>query len=780
MNLKYQQYLLRIKYQYIILIFFSGFILNSCNTTKLVRNNELLLKKTKIEGLKHLSSDEITPYIKQKPNRTTAFVFPFHLWIYNISHEIDSKKKPKKWKKWLGIYKMGEIIGEPPVILDSLSTQKSKQRIQQFLKNKGYYFSEITDSVSQKNKKATLIYNIKEGKAYKISTVQYQITNPLIKKYILQDSSRSLLKKGTLLDVDILQKERERITLLLKTYGYFKFSKEFIYFNIDTAFKKNSAKLYLNFAETADSSIYKQYRINNIYYYQDFEPKEYLKDKKQYLTNFDTVLYKNNYFLSKKEAFINKKIIKNSSYLKKEALYNSKDINNTFRKLSSLRTFKLINIRYNELSDSSKINVLVQMTPFNKHNYTVEVEGTNSSGNLGAGGRISYQHKSLFGGAEILNISLYGRLETQHNFVQEQNNISFNTQEIGLTASLHFPRFLVPFKADRFIKKNIPRTALEFDVNYKDRPEYARSIYNGSFGYYWKNQNTFFHQLKILDISAIKVFNLDPDYYHLIKNTYLEKSFENHLVEAINYRLLYTKKENSHKRNYFSLMTFFESAGNLLQKYSQIVNAQKEGDSYLFLNNIFSQYWKTEIDFRFYHILPRKTDKLVYRAYMGIAIPYGNVNAMPYVKQFFAGGANSLRAWPVRSLGPGTFFNPDRKYYNEASDFKLEANIEYRFKLFWLMEGALFLDAGNIWAINKNDLRPGAQLYLDSFYKQIAIGTGFGLRFDFSFFIFRFDYGIRLRDPKEQAHERWLPSKEGYNPFSQSYSMLNFGIGYPF
>jgi len=771
---------LKIKYQYIILVILGGLLLNSCNTTKLIRENELLLKKIKIEGIKHLSADEITPYIKQKPNRTTAFIFPFHLWIYNISHETNSNQKPKKWKKWLGIYRMGEIIGEPPVIWDSISTKKSIKKIQQFLKNKGYYFSEITDSISSKNKKATITYHIKEGDAYQISSIQYQINNPLIKSYILQDTSHSLLKKGTLLDVDFLQKERERITAILKTHGYFKFSKEFIYFKIDTSFNNFSARLFLNIANTKDSTVYKQYRINNIYYYQNFEPKEFLKNKKIYLNYFDTAFYKGDFYLSKENSFINKNIIKNSSYLKKGALYNSDDISNTFRKLSSLRSFKLINIRYNEIKDSTKIDVLVQMTPFNKHNYTVEVEGTNSSGNLGAGGRISYQHKSLFGGAEILNMGLYGRLETQHNFVREQNNISFNTQEIGLTTSLHFPRFLVPFKADRFIKKNIPRTALEFDINYKNRPEYSRSIYNGSFGYYWKNKNVFFHQLKILDISAIKVFNLESDYYNLIKDTYLEKSFENHLVEAINYRLLYTKKKTVHKKNYFSLMMFFESAGNLLQKYSQLTNAPQKDGSYLFLNNIFSQYWKNEIDFRYYHILTRKTDKLVYRAYTGIAIPYGNVNAIPYIKQFFAGGANSLRAWPIRSLGPGSFYNPERKYYNEASDFKLEGNIEYRFKLFWLMEGALFLDAGNIWAINKNDLRTGAQFKLDSFYKQIALGTGFGLRFDFSFFIFRFDYGIQLRDPKEEAYNRWLPAKEDYNPFSQKYSMLNFGIGYPF
>ena len=731
-------------------------------------------------GLEKISPDEIIPYIKQKPNRTTAFIFPFHLWIYNISHEIDNKQKTKKWKKHLGIYKMGDIIGEPPVIWDSLNTQKSIKKINQFLQNKGYYFAQITDSTIPKNKKITVIYKIKEGKPYRISSIQYKINKSLIRSYILKDSTHSLLKKGVLLDVDIMQNERERIEKMLKEHGYFKFSKEFIYFKIDTNFNNFTAKIILNIANNSDSSFYQQYTINNIYYYQDFNPREYLKNKKTYLKLFDTIKYKNDFFLFQKKPFINQKIINNSSYIKKDSLYNSKNINSTFRRLSSLGTFKLINIRYNEFKDSAKINVLVQLTPFKKHNYSTEIEGTNSSGNLGAGGRISYQHKSLFGSAEIFNLSLYGRLETQQTFSHEINNLSFNTQEIGITASLHFPRFLIPFKANRFIKKNLPRTVLQFETNYKNRPEYERAIYNGSFGYYWKSKNSLFHQLKILDISAIKVFNLNPDYYHLIKNTYLEQSFENHLVEAINYRLLYTKKKDTYKRNYYAIMVFLESAGNLLYKYSKWTNAPQENGSYLFLNNIFSQYWKTEFDFRFYHILPRKTDKIVYRIYNGIAIPYGNVNAMPYVKQFFTGGANSLRAWPIRSLGPGSFFNPDRKYYNEASDLKIESNIEYRFKLFWVMEGALFLDAGNIWAINKNDTRKGAQFHFDTFYKQIAIGTGFGLRFNFSFFIFRFDYGIRLKDPKELPEERWLPSKKGYNPFSPSYSMLNFGIGYPF
>ncbi len=767
----------------LFLFMFLLLFLSACNTTKHVKNNEKLLNNNWVESSN--SDIDVAPiynYLKQQPNTKTAMLFNFHLWVYNISH--DKNGSERKLKKWLGIYKMGNIIGEPPVIMDTILNERSVSQIRKYLRNRGYYRSQVKDSIvvfGKRENKASVYYLIDAQKPIKVDSVNYEIKDTVIKRIVLTDTIHTLLKKGVNLDVDLMQSERVRITKLLKNFGYFQFSKEYIYYQVDTSKANYTSQIKLIILNPSDSSLHHQFAINQIYYFNDFEPQEYLKEKDKYFNQFDTVTYAEDYFLSRKEIFVKPKVIKEASYLKQSDLYSAANVQNTFRHLSTLNEFKLINIRYNELKDTSKLDVLVQLTPFKKHNYIAELEGTNSSGNMGVGGRLSYQHKSLFGGAEILNVSVYGKIESQNTFAGVMTeDISFNSDEIGANISLHFPKFLLPFSSNRFIKNNNPRTALEFTMNNKNRPEYTRSIYGGSFGYYWVSQRYFRHQFKPIDLSAVKVFNMDADYFNSIQNTYLEKSFDDYLISATSYSLYFSNKKEQKGRNYFSFIFNGELAGNFLNAYSTLSGAEPVDGSYYVLNNKFAQYWRAELDLRFYLDLKRKRDHLIYRAYGGIVHPYGNIIATPYVKQFYSGGANGLRAWPVRSLGPGAYFNSNRQYYNEAADLKLEGNLEYRYKLFWVMEGALFLDVGNIWATNQEDPRPGSQFKFRDFYKEIAIGTGFGFRFDFSFFILRLDYGIKIRDPKETEINRWVVFDKSYNPFGAEYSMFNFGIGYPF
>lgn len=767
----------------IILLLLVGILVFACNPTKHVPKNQKLLSLNIVTcDNKDIQTKPIYNYLKQKENTKTALFFNFHLWVYNISH--DKSDKEKRLKRWLGIYKMGKIIGEPPVIMDTVLNERSVKQVESYMLNKGYYRSQVKDVVEtfgRRDNKAMVTYDIQAGRPIKIRDIRYHFQDTIISKLVMNDTTNCLLKPEGNLNVDVMQQERKRITSLLKENGFFKFSKEYIYYKVDTSKSDFYADVDLNIINMNDSSIHQQYTLNNIYYFNDFEPEEFMKNKESYYTQFDTVIFGDNYFLSRKKSIVKPKVIKYASYLDKGHLYSSLDVNNTFRHLSSMNEYKLINIRYNELKDTSKLDVMVQLSPFPKYNYIAELEGTNSSGNLGVGGRLSFEHKSLFRGAEILNVSVYGKLESQNTFSKGiEENIAFNSQEAGANVSIHFPQFLLPINSEEFIKNYNPKTVLEFKVNYKDRPEYTRSIYGSSFGYYWASKKYFKHSVKVIDLSAVKVFDMSNDYLNSIENTYLEKSFDDYLISATNYSLYYSNKKQRKGKNHLSIMFNGEIAGNLLNLYSTAVDAEPVNGSYNVLNNKFAQYWRTDIDFRYNMQLKRKSDHLIFRFYSGYALPYGNITAMPYVKQFYSGGANGIRAWPVRSLGPGSYINSTRKYYNEAADLKLEANIEYRFKLFWVMEGALFVDAGNIWATNAADPRDGAQFEIDSFHKEIAIGTGFGFRFDFSFFILRLDYGIKVRDPKESEAHRWLIVNEGYNPFGADYSMFNFGIGYPF
>lgn len=768
------------RYNKILVVLVSVLLFISCNTTKHVPDNQYLLKSNHIKSdNENLKTKPIYNYLKQHENTKTAMFFYFHLWVYNISHEKEQKKK--RIKKWLGIYKLENIVGEPPVVVDSMLNKVSVNQIHRYLRNKGYYYSEVKDSVAvfgRHKKKAEVYYLIKTGKPFLIQDIKYNIKDTSIYNLIIKDTTNSLIKAHTNFDSDIFQDERIRISKYLKNNGFYKFSKEYVYYQVDTSNYK--ANIEIKIINLNDTTKHHQYLLNNIYYFHDFEPQEFLKLKNKYYQYFDTAQYKADFFLSQKKTIVKPKIIYNSSYLRKGEFYSALKVQNTIQRLSSLNEFKLINIRYNEVPDSNAIDVLVQLTPFKKHNYITEIEGTNSSGNLGIGGRISYQHKSLFRGAEIFNVSLYGNIESQQTFSNSSDNIVFNSQEIGATVNLHLPQFILPFRTERFIKKNHPKTMLNFSMNYKDRPEYTRTIFGSSYGYYWSGEHFFKHHVNLIDISSVKVFSMDPQYYKSIQNTYLEKAFDDYLISATNYTVSFNNKKQQKGKSYFFSMFKGEIAGNLLNLYCTMRQSEPIDGSYYVFDNKFAQYWRAEIDLRYFLKLKKKRDFLVGRLYTGIAQPYGNITAMPYVKQFSTGGANGIRAWPVRGLGPGSYFDSNRKYYNEASDLKLEGNIEYRFKLIGILESALFIDAGNIWSSSSEDPRQGAQFNFDTFYKEIAIGSGVGLRLDLSFFIFRIDYGIKIRDPKEIESERWVVTNKKYNPFKSEYSMFNFGIDYPF
>lgn len=752
----------------------------SCNATKHVpEKRQLLVKNIIVSTDKSLNTEPIYSYLKQKENSKTAMFFNFHLWIYNLS--LSKNNKAQKVQKWLGIKKMGEIIGEPPVLMDSTLNDVSLNQIKQYMQNRGYYHSNVSDSIKiygRKKNKAKVYYIISPNQRLLIDTVTYKIQDSTIAKIIFDDKPNRKIDALKPVDVDIFQIERERITELLKNNGYFNFTKEYIYYQIDTGLNINRANVEIRIVNP-DSQVHKQYKINDIYYINDFEAQEYLRQKDQYYDKFDTTQYKKDFFLNRKKPMIRAKTLSNSSYLYQGALYSAYNVQTTYRRLSSFNEFELVNIRYNELPDTSKLDVIIQLSPLKKKNYITELEGTNSSGNFGIGGRLSFQHRSLFRGAEILNAQIYGKIESQNSLAANKDDLNFNSQEIGGSVSLSFPKFLVPFKTEQFIKKNNPRTSVEFNINYKDRPEYERSVTGGSFGYFWVSQNFFRHQFRLADVSAVKVFNMDDDYYSTIENTYLEKSFEDYLISASNYTLYFTNENERKGQSFFTIIMGAEVAGNTYYAISKVFNFEPIDGQYQMFNNIYAQYWKTEFDIR-YNQKISKTSKLIYRIYSGMAKPYGNVDAMPYVKQFFSGGANGLRAWPVKSIGPGSYYNPDRKYYNEAADLKFEGNIESRLKLFSIIEGAWFLDAGNIWALSTEDPRSGALFEASDFISEIGVGSGLGLRFDFSFLVFRIDYGIKIRDPKEPVNERWVIAKHDYSPFKSNYSMFNFGIGYPF
>lgn len=421
------------------------------------------------------------------------------------------------------------------------------------------------------------------------------------------------------------------------------------------------------------------------------------------------------------------------------------------------------------------LDCIIQLTQVIPQSYTVELEGTSSAGSPGGALNFLYQHKNLFHGAEQFNIKLKGAYERNLRDTTGFKSI----EEYGIETSLKLPSFLMitPNKIN-FISKYNPRTVFQLAYNYQKMPAYTRTVINATFGYNWNAGSYQNHTVNPLQINVVKLPRIDSLYAIKIENSsYQSYSYKDLLIVGGNYTYIFNNQLIKKSRDFWKLKVNVESAGNLLSLGNKIVGATKKSDSYNILGQPFAQYIKSDLDL-VYNFILNDFSSLVYRGFIGAGIPYGNSKAIPFAKQYFGGGANGIRAWRVRTLGPGSSTLVDSTFLNQTADIKIELNAEYRFKLFWLLEGAVFVDAGNIWTYQEDTDRPGAQFKFNKFINDMAVGTGLGLRFDFNFVLLRTDLGIKLRDPQLQSYPKWIPLQRSYK-FRDDFSFV-LGIGYPF
>jgi len=379
----------------------------------------------------------------------------------------------------------------------------------------------------------------------------------------------------------------------------------------------------------------------------------------------------------------------------------------------------------------------------------------------------------------VLNLRLTGAIEALKN----QTNGKYNAMhEYGGEVKLSFPKFLAPFQMEKFVSRFAPKTVVAASYNYQNRPDYTRSIANLSFSYYVQGKKYFTHYFWPLELNYIQIYEnrSDKAFLDSIRNTYSGYSFEDHMISVIRYGLEFNSQKLGKRSDYIFTRINLESAGNILNTLYRWAGADTVEGHYQLLGVPYFQYIRGDVDFRYYNIID-PVNKLVYRLFIGIGYPLGNSSALPFEKKYFSGGPNSIRAWSTRDLGPGSYIRPESdtifNYPNQVADIKLEANFEYRFRMFWKLEGAFFIDAGNIWAISPEDEREGALFEWNRFYKEIAVGTGLGIRLDFNFFLLRGDFGVKLRDPALPEGERFLPTNRW---IKGSDLKFQFGIGYPF
>ncbi len=470
------------------------------------------------------------------------------------------------------------------------------------------------------------------------------------------------------------------------------------------------------------------------------------------------------------------------------SIYRLNDARHTFDSFSRLRQFRFIDIQFQEPAlkkDSNLLDCHIRLAPLSKQAISFDLEGTNTSGNLGVAGNVNYQHRNMFRGAEVFQINLKGAIERQQRLIENVPEY-FNTREIGTEASLTFPQIVGPRVVMNVFRDFLPKTVLTLGYNFQRRPEYTRTITNVKFGYDWMTSEYRKNTWNLIDFNMVSLYRFDPGFIDLIKDLYIKSSFTDHLILATNYSYIYNTQQPGILKNYKYMRFNVESAGNLLyllsegfsRKLVQSVDTLGPGMSeyYQVLGTRFAQYVKSDVEFRYGYIID-KYNAVMMRGFFGAGLPYGNFDVLPFEKKYFTGGANGIRAWRVRSLGPGSYRAPANAYPNQSSDIKLEANIEYRYKLIGFLEGALFLEGGNIWAINRKDNRPGAQFRFNRFYKQLALGTGTGFRFDFNYFLFRLDIGMKLRDPAQTGGNGWII---GHRRLTGDDFNLSFAIGYPF
>ena len=733
-----------------LLVFFSILIiLNSCTTTKHVPKNKHLLIRNNIilNEEKKINDFEIKKIIKQKPNKKIfGKLLNFHLGIYNLTDSLKNNSINNYLRK----------IGEKPVILDHKLTTKSKLQIERYLKNKGYFNNNVDTNTIYLNKTAIVNYNITLGKNYTIKNIVYPNFD------INNIEEKSEIKKGDPLNIELLNKEAKRIVTIFQNNGYYNFKEKSLIYLADTV-KTDSVTLIFQ----VDSS------LTNVY-------KKYYLDKISILIDSDTlILNENNYLDSTKiKTGIKPKALKRAINIKPGQLFSLKKTNQTRNNLSNLKIFKSINIYFSESENTNSLDCIIDLKKQKKMYYRIEAEGTNSSGNYGTSLNLKFGNKNIFRGAENFNFKFKGALETRTNL--SSNNSFFNIWELGGETSLKIPRLISPILISN-VKS--PNTNFKLSFMKQQRPDFTRSIFKTTlFGYNFNSNRNFSHYFNLIEFSYVKMFNESSDFQEeYLSNQLLQNQYSDHLITGSSYTVIYNNQQFRKLKNYSFIKAKLEMSGLSIDLLANIMNFNKdEFGNYTLFQNRYTQYLTGEIDLRRYLVF-NKESILVLRAYFGVGFPYGNSEQIPAQKQFFGGGTNGVRAWNPFSLGPGSFENNESSINYFLGDIKFESNIEYRFPMFnigsYKMKGAIFCDSGNIWNLKERENQLGSKFEKD-FISEIAIGLGFGLRYDVNLLILRIDLATPLRYPYQIDDDNWVN-----NPFKKALKgdlNLNIGIGYPF
>lgn len=832
------------KLKYVRIILLSGTIAfgtESCNPTKKLAPGQYLVEKVEVVNANktRMTPDNFADFFRQKPNRKFLRTFHFYVWWYNLfddgniakkrikrnirydkknaervrKNEIRNEKRKKKGKNLKDpklknkesplLIESIRDIGEPAVILDSMLTHQTKLQLSKYLFRKGYFNNSVTDSVvfKKNQKKAHVKYYLNPEQVYMIDKIKYDLQDDSLGAIVLKDTVNTLVKAGMIYDEDKLQEERQRNTDLALKNGYYFFDNVYINYLADTSMANHKVSLVMRlkkFTLTENDSTkeinHHRFKIGKVLVITESS----IGDPRN-LSFKDTIRSEKSgfVFLINKDLAYKQKLMLNNISISPGRYYNKDSAQFSYKQLLSIGLFRNVNIRfYKDETDQNLLNCYIVCNPLLKQSATAETEGTNTSGNLGIDGSLIWLNRNTFKGGELIELKIAGSIAAQQPLNAVTSTTSpgeetagspdrvqrtFNTFQFGPELRFSIPKALFPFTFLPHHKVLQPRTYVLASLNYQFRTEFKRSIYSIDFGYSFKTKSRqFSHDFIPFEIYYVQAV-LDPAFKEDLisyEDAFMLNSFSDHVTTGIKYSITYNSKENSltgKRPAYYVRLNMMES-GNILRGLYSLSNAPTDtAGNYLFSGIPFAQFLKLDVDFRTY-VPIRKKSRMVYRLMTGIGKPLANLGVMPYEQSFYSGGPNSVRAWRARTLGPGAYNPKDNQTrYDKIGDIIIEANIEYRFHMLRNFYGALFIDAGNIWRLKPDPTKPGGEFKFNSFADQIAIGGGFGLRWDLTFFILRLDLAMPMKDPKFEPGNRWTFDKQGWE-----YSVLNFGIGYPF
>lgn len=709
----------------------AGFLLLSCSTTRLVPEGEYRLASNKIEvvGEEKVPSGELTPYLRQQSNKYFIFGWNPFLNIYNWSNGSGR-----------GINKLWEKIGVPPVIFNPTLVPTTEDNLLRRLESLGYYNSRVSSEITTKKRLAKVKYTVEPAGRCQIDSLVFELpSDPGLAQAFYADTSSVSIRPGAFLSEKLLDSEASRSTASLRNQGFYSLSSNHYFFEADTLGPKKI--LY--------------YRIRN--YTRNETPASAAPLSRYYIREVNIT--------HPKDIRIREKLLRRFNTIKPGSLYNADVVATTYHRLSALNVFRNVSIEMTPV-DSAKLDCNVKLSGSNIIGFKVNLEvSSNSSGLIGISPQLSFSHKNIFHGGEWLSLQLTGNWQTKPN-----KNV--NAIEAGVSATLSFPKAL-GFPLSRLHdRKVIPRSEVKLSFNYQNRPEYHRSLAGFSYGYVSQSGEKIRYQIYPIQFNLVKLYSVSDGFRTTLEeNPYLWDSFTDQFDLGLGGTFRYkTNNDVVPKTPYSWFNISFDSSGNLLSLFRKTMSYDFEDQKYKIAGLPYNQYLRLEVSggktFRFGR---HDTQALALRLVAGVGKAYGNSTALPFEKQFYCGGASGMRGWRSRELGPG-LSKPNESFViaSQTGDFKLEADVEYRFKIFWKLEGGLFAEAGNIWLLRE---------LKDSFIDSVALDWGLGLRVNLDFILLRLDAGFRVHDPARESDQRWLQPGQW---FKKNGFAIHFGVGYPF